>query len=99
MTCNHKWTAVAPILNYHPDEQWDTKITDEEFDKYLSKNYHNKSDPSFRCLTDLEEDIKYHLDNIWHWCIRCGKLRLGDETFSPGPNQIKDLEADEIITN
>ena len=24
---------------------------------------------------------------IWAWCMRCGTLRLGNDTFSPGPHQ------------
>jgi hypothetical protein len=24
---------------------------------------------------------------VWHWCIRCGCLRLGKEIFAPGPHQ------------
>ena len=25
---------------------------------------------------------------VWQWCIRCGRLKLGSQVFSPGPNQL-----------
>ena len=26
-------------------------------------------------------------DGMWKWCIKCGALKLGKETFLPGPRQ------------
>ena len=31
----------------------------------------------------------------WEWCIRCGKLRLGNLTFVPGAHQKKVIVAEE----
>lgn len=32
---------------------------------------------------------------MWEWCIRCGRLKLGGEIFTPGPTQSPTIVADE----
>lgn len=33
------------------------------------------------------EPGRTHDDGMWKWCLRCGALKIGKETFLPGPHQ------------
>ncbi len=42
----------------------------------------------------LEDTDSNGTAEVWQWCIRCGKLKLGAEIFTPGTHQDKTFVSD-----
>lgn len=39
-------------------------------------------------------EIQEYDGDIWHWCIRCGRLKLDDQIFTPGTHQKETIVPD-----